>query len=197
MSYLPTRRPRRSRAPRASSRRRGGRPGRTPLWIRSQHGHGTLAGTTVSTARFDLIPNASLDKGARIGSTIQRAHVTMAYEIPGNGIDGVGLFVVAMAVVPEGVVTTGQLSPFENRNDWDWAAWKAVGPFGVAGSAFVTTVPPTAALVGHVDFDFKSARRLTEPTDTYAMFVQWVPGTSSGTWVNAIRVYSSLLLKLA
>lgn len=175
MAYRSTRRNQSARG-RRSRRSRG--PVRTTHWYRQANrpfsesqapGTGVAGELSAGPVVIDLLPDAVLDPGARLGATVERIHLKLNAE-----------WVTAQASMPDwnaylglyvgpGLSPSPPPSPAGALNAVDWMFWRALGALEGGGATAFLTVGVEPDLTTHIgtvyNFDVKSKRRFYEPTD--------------------------------
>lgn len=177
------------RAPRRYSRRgRSYAPRRTGVWVRNiTILTGPIASLT-GVGLVDLLPDLSVDPGARVGSTITRVRGTLnvIFDMPPTPALNAGLGVLAGVVGPVGWRTNTPPnvppSPMNAPNDHDWFGFDTFAYNG-AGNLGIATTP--GAYARAFDFDFKAQRRLVNTTDTGFLLLSGYAPISSAVLIHS------------
>lgn len=172
------------RSSRGRSFRRGSSSKGT-LWIRSApSAAGATAGGSVA---LDLLPDASLDPGARVGSTITRVHLVCQWQVAG-----------AQTFTPTSHVSFGMIAgrfesglnvpnPMLGGDEDRWMLWDRV-PISEGYQAFSPT--QTTGLFNH-RFDVKSKRVLHGRSDKL-----WLSISPSDFTMGELVATASVLVTL-
>lgn len=165
--------------------RRGYSASRHPLWIRQALANPTPVadGTTI---RFDLIPDAQLDPGARIGSTVVRTFLTLTfiYDSVVNQVNP-GAFKIYAGVMVHPHSETA--SPAQ-QPDWDWMWWQQINPMSEALGALPATGQVWQRHLPLVDI--RAKRVMYDQMDKPFLEIQ-----PAGGGLSSIYVASSVLIK--
>lgn len=177
---------------RRRARTRAATPRRANFWVRQTVNNATPAAPPSANA-FNLLPDVSLDPGARLGSTVVRTHIdffltfTASFTAIVNSAIWIGLARYDFALV-------SGISPATSWNNVDWAVWRKLSVSSLNSQAFGDPSTQVQFSIDAADpLDVKSARRMEEQSDTWVFFVQPVATPA----VAEIDVTSSVLLKLA
>lgn len=189
--------PRRSRARRVSSRRRGGRYGgsspRIPVW--SYQDIGRIAADT-AVGNVDILPNIgtageglTLPPGSELGSTIVRVRGTVQWDLGASAQGQSAHLICGLAVLPQKSIA--EVDAFNDIQAIDWMWGPHVEYYAPTDGVIVVG---TAQAFKQFTIDSRTKRRISEINDTLA-FLTWRTGQTDVT--GGISGFFSVLVKLS
>lgn len=178
------------RRPRSPSRRsRYSRPKRQNVWVRQQQREAVP--NTDAMADFDCLPDAFIDTGAVVGSTVVRIRAT--FEIYGGfPQSSLAAAYFAFSIQERSPSLSEYPTPNLAMNKVDWMYWEYVP---LAHPLFTYAGNETAGADASWTVDVKSSRRITAPDQTLVGMCQILNWSS--TPAAKVALTSSVLLKLA
>lgn len=140
---------------------------------------------------FDLLPDANLDPGARIGATVVRIHIKLNLMFQSSVSDANPVqawFWAGVMVLPAD--TPNFTFPNVRGNPrLDWMLWDAISPYR---DSRLLTAGSTPSMLWR-DYDIKSQRKLVEQDDK--PFLVIAAGHLAGDDITEVAGYASVLIK--
>lgn len=164
----------------------GGYRGRGTLWSRHEF-NSTTPIPADSALWTNLLPDSTLDPGARIGSTVTRVRlrVQLTYDdVIFQSDPGLKMIWVGCIVMPNNVTPAQVLGPHTHSGS-DWFMWDVIPP-----NRNRLQLGTTLALIWDA-YDIKSQRRLTDQYDVPTFVIQ------PNFVIGSVKVIASTLIKRA
>lgn len=135
---------------------------------------------------FDLLPDANIDKGSVLGSTVTRVRGLLTFSQTGSTVDQ--LITYGVRVCDRSDISTPRWNPATDANDPGWMVWsrEVLGYSGAINDL-------TNDYGSFLRVDGKSQRRIDSPSDTLGLFVLHQQHPGVGNSLRSAATFSTLL----